>query len=76
MASAQNSQSEAARVMSENTIVTSPSGGRTPPAPAVAATDPSFPKFTGKPSTTHHRTRTHYRARWETHQKRRRSRHC
>jgi hypothetical protein len=35
MTAASNSQSEAAREMSENTIVTSPSGGRTPPHDAA-----------------------------------------
>ncbi len=37
MAAALNSQSEAARVMSVNTIATSPSGARTPPAATCAA---------------------------------------
>jgi hypothetical protein len=41
IAPALNSHSDAARVMSVNTIVTSPSGGRTPPvvAPAAAASE-------------------------------------
>jgi hypothetical protein len=42
MASALNSQREAARVMSENTIVTSPSGARTPPEAAAGKVPESF----------------------------------
>jgi hypothetical protein len=45
MAAALNSQSEAARVMSVNTIATSPSGARTAPTAAAAAAEKFLDEF-------------------------------
>jgi hypothetical protein len=43
MAAGSNSHNDAARVMSENTIAISPSGGRTPSGPAAAPPDDADP---------------------------------